>query len=381
MRSRSVALGTVVLVALPCSVLPVRLAMMSLVLALTPNLPTLLRRRPLCQRRPTPNQRATRTSRDRMVPVTDGVVFTAPTEDYVITFPGEPSPTPLAVPLPNGPGRRSRRSSMKMGPTRHTSRRCSTIPKARSAVIPKLRFLHGHATVLSRTSRRDSCRLPICRERWSAGRRLRLRASTTAQTPAPASALVFVDGLRLHQSFAPGFSGQTEQFQAFLDTIHVSPPTKQETADEPSVRSQRGAGQGDHQPLPEAEVGVIPLVHLSQEQNGYVTEDAMRHIAELDQRHAGRSARHSVVLRDVQVRTRRQVRRQRVHDTVVCACSARRLLHHAEAEARSEGRWHHADGLITLNQLSARRRAPRRPVPAGQLSPQVSGSRTPTSTT
>ncbi len=32
---------------------------------------------------------------------------------------------------------------------------------------------------------------------------------------------------------------------------------------------------------PRKKSALIPLLHLSQEQNGYVTEDAMRHIAEL----------------------------------------------------------------------------------------------------
>ena len=32
---------------------------------------------------------------------------------------------------------------------------------------------------------------------------------------------------------------------------------------------------------PKKKSALIPLVHLSQEQNGYVTEDAMRHVAEL----------------------------------------------------------------------------------------------------
>ena len=32
---------------------------------------------------------------------------------------------------------------------------------------------------------------------------------------------------------------------------------------------------------PKKKSALIPLVHLSQQQNGYVTEDAMRHIAEL----------------------------------------------------------------------------------------------------
>ena len=32
---------------------------------------------------------------------------------------------------------------------------------------------------------------------------------------------------------------------------------------------------------PRRKSALIPLLHLSQEQNGYITEDAMRHIAEL----------------------------------------------------------------------------------------------------
>ena len=32
---------------------------------------------------------------------------------------------------------------------------------------------------------------------------------------------------------------------------------------------------------PKQKSALIPLVHLSQEQNGYVTEDGMRHVAEL----------------------------------------------------------------------------------------------------
>ncbi len=38
-------------------------------------------------------------------------------------------------------------------------------------------------------------------------------------TSGDGNALVFVDGLRLYQSFALGFSGQTDQFQAFLATF------------------------------------------------------------------------------------------------------------------------------------------------------------------
>jgi NADH-quinone oxidoreductase subunit E len=46
-------------------------------------------------------------------------------------------------------------------------------------------------------------------------------------------------------------------------------------------RSQRHPRQGDHRALPAARSATIPLLHLSQEQDGYLTQDAMSHIAEL----------------------------------------------------------------------------------------------------
>ena len=70
--------------------------------------------------------------------------------------------------------------------------------------------------------------------------------------------------------------------------------------------------------LPRKKSAMIPLLHLAQEQDGYVTEDAMQHIA--------RAARASPsaevlgvadVLRDVQVRAGRHVLHQRVHGHLV----------------------------------------------------------------
>ena len=50
------------------------------------------------------------------------------------------------------------------------------------------------------------------------------------------------------------------------------------------ARFSRGQPEGrgrDHRPLPAPEVGADPALHLAQEQDGYVTDDAMEHIAEL----------------------------------------------------------------------------------------------------
>ena len=57
--------------------------------------------------------------------------------------------------------------------------------------------------------------------------------------------------------------------------------------------------------FPRPKSALIPLLHLAQEQDGYVTNDAMAHIAELARHHAGRGVRHGHVLRDVQVRAGR----------------------------------------------------------------------------
>ena len=65
---------------------------------------------------------------------------------------------------------------------------------------------------------------------------------------------------------------------------------------------------------PRAKSALIPLLHLAQEQDGYVADDAMEHIAELIGVTAGRGARHLLVLRDVQARAGGGVPRQRLHE-------------------------------------------------------------------
>ena len=68
----------------------------------------------------------------------------------------------------------------------------------------------------------------------------------------------------------------------------------------------------------------IPLCHLAQEQDGYLTErrdGAHRRAARAGTR---RSARHGQLLRDVQTRAGRQVRHQRVHVDLVLSQRRRR---------------------------------------------------------
>ena len=104
--------------------------------------------------------------------------------------------------------------------------------------------------------------------------------------------------------------------------------------------------------FPRPKSALIPLLHLAQEQDGYVTDDAMAHIAELRRRHAGRGVRHGLVLRDVQVRDGRSVLHQHLHEHLLPA--ARRV-----GAARSTPRSASAssaggttdDGLFTLEDV------------------------------
>ena len=63
-----------------------------------------------------------------------------------------------------------------------------------------------------------------------------------------------------------------------------------------AARSSRGTRS--------AKSAILPLAHLAQDQDGWVTPEAMEEIAELTRRHAGRGARHVLLLHDVQARAR-----------------------------------------------------------------------------
>ena len=105
----------------------------------------------------------------------------------------------------------------------------------------------------------------------------------------------------------------------------------------------------------------IPLLHLAQQQDGYVTNEAMAHIAELVGATSAEVLRHGDVLRDVQVRAGRQVPDQHLRHDVVRAAGRRRADAPRRAAPRHQGRRHHARRSVHAGTTpSARRRAPRR---------------------
>ena len=66
------------------------------------------------------------------------------------------------------------------------------------------------------------------------------------------------------------------------DTSSVSPrPAEMQGRPAVEPSDDENVIARDHLPVSTGEVGVIPLLHLAQEQDGWVTEDAMEHIAEL----------------------------------------------------------------------------------------------------
>jgi hypothetical protein len=148
--------------------------------------------------------------------LTGGYVFTAPTGDYVITFPGEPTATPLPIPLPTGQVTADAfiyedgddaayftsvfdypEGAIDADPE-------AVLVGARDGAIANV----GGTLVDSEFIERDGV----------SGVAFSFEVADGA-TAGDGRALVFVDGLRLYQSFALGFSGQSDQFQAFLDTF------------------------------------------------------------------------------------------------------------------------------------------------------------------
>jgi NADH-quinone oxidoreductase subunit E len=99
---------------------------------------------------------------------------------------------------------------------------------------------------------------------------------------------------------------------------------------------------------PRKKSALIPLVHLSQEQNGYVTEDAMRHIAELVEvtpaEVYGTASFYEMFRFEP---TGKYL--INVCGTMSCALmGAEALLHHAEQTLGVKAGSTTADGLITL---------------------------------
>ncbi len=99
---------------------------------------------------------------------------------------------------------------------------------------------------------------------------------------------------------------------------------------------------------PKQKSALIPLVHLSQEQNGYVTEDAMRHIAELvnvtPAEVLGTASFYEMFKFE-------PVGKYVVNVCTTLSCAllgAGELMHHAEEKLGVKAGGTTADGLITL---------------------------------
>ena len=99
---------------------------------------------------------------------------------------------------------------------------------------------------------------------------------------------------------------------------------------------------------PKQKSALIPLVHLSQEQNGYVTKDAMRHIAELinvtPAEVLGTASFYEMFKFE-------PVGKYVVNVCTTLSCAllgAGELLHHAEEKLGVKAGGTTADGLITL---------------------------------
>ena len=119
---------------------------------------------------------------------------------------------------------------------------------------------------------------------------------------------------------------------------------------------------------PRPKSALIPLLHLAQEQDGYVTDDAMAHIAELIDVTPGRGAGHLLVLRDVQARAGgRRTSSTSARTSRACSSAARSCSTTLEEPPRHQGRQHHADGTFTHRGRRVHRGVHRGAVPPGQL--------------
>jgi len=165
---------------------------------------------------PTDTQPADTEPADTDGAVTDGVVFTAPTDDYVITFPGEPTPTPLAVPLPTGQVA-AEAFIYEDGVDAAYFTSVFDYPEGSIDSDPEVALLTARDGAVANVGGTlvDS---QFVESNGVPGVAFAFEVVDGADS-GDGNALVFVDGLRLYQSFALGFSGQTERFQAFLDTF------------------------------------------------------------------------------------------------------------------------------------------------------------------
>jgi hypothetical protein len=148
--------------------------------------------------------------------VAEGFVFAAPTDDYVITFPGEPSSTPLAVPLPTGQVA-AEAFIYEDGEDAAYFTSVFDYPNGAIDSDPQLVLIDGRDGAIANVGGTLLDSEFVDRD-GVPGVAFSFEVADGSNSGV-GNALLFVDGLRVYQSFALGFSGQTDQFQAFLDTF------------------------------------------------------------------------------------------------------------------------------------------------------------------
>jgi hypothetical protein len=146
----------------------------------------------------------------------DGFVFTAPTNDYVITFPGEPSSTPLAIPLPTGSVTAEAFIYEDGGDAAYFTS-VFDYPEGSIDSDPEVVLVEARDGAVANVGGTLLDSEFIARD-GVPGVAFTFQVVDDSSS-GDGNALVFVDGQRLYQSFALGFSGQTDQFQTFLDTF------------------------------------------------------------------------------------------------------------------------------------------------------------------
>ena len=103
---------------------------------------------------------------------------------------------------------------------------------------------------------------------------------------------------------------------------------------------------------PRPKSALIPLLHLAQEQDGYVTDDAMAHIAELVGVHAGRGARHGHASTRCSSSSRSGRYCVNICTNISCQLlGGEELLEHAEETLGVKAGGTTADGLFTLEDV------------------------------
>ena len=131
---------------------------------------------------------------------------------------------------------------------------------------------------------------------------------------------------------------------------------------------------------PKARSATIPLLHLAQQQDGYVTNEAIKHIGELV---GATSAEILGTATFYEMFKFEPVGKYLINicSTMSCALlGADELMHHAEHTLGHQGRQHHARRAVHAGARRVPGGVHRGPVPAGRTTATGTASRPPSST-